>query len=151
MGIIGNIWLCLLVVLVITVNGAHNAFGDGGIHLGILGHVVQEVFLKSHFIFPVIAQLGRKICIVGIGKGIGSIVDQLSQGVLIPQIPRFFMLKTPGDGFHKSPGIAIVMPPKPLVAKRAFEICNGIPIGFNTADLKRQNAVPGPARKITLR
>lgn len=136
MGIVLNIGFHAFIFPVIAVNGFHNAAGNFNVHLGILCHKSKKMLLQSILISFVVAELGGEGGVMGIGKGICGIMDQLAQGVIVEQIQRFFFLQTAGDLTHKAAGIVIIMATKPLAADGTFQVCNGVPVRFDTADLK---------------
>lgn len=107
-------------LFVIPVEGGdhiHNAAGDGYVHLGILRHEFKEVILQGGFIFPVVRKICGKGIVMGVGESIGSVMDQLAQGIVIKEIPAALLFQTPGNMPHKAPGIAVIMAAQPLAAK----------------------------------
>lgn len=85
-------------------------------------HLSQEVILQPGLIGPVILQILYKALVVGVGKGVQGVVDQLPQAVVIPGGIALLPIQPHGQPHHKAVGIAVVVPPHPLAAQRAFQI-----------------------------
>ena len=64
-------------------NPIHNGLLMTDLHRGITCDIAQKVRLKLRFIGPVQGQRLCEGCIMGIGKGISSIMDQFSKGVIV--------------------------------------------------------------------
>jgi len=118
---------------VVTVNCFHNGAGDFGIYLGILLDITQEMLLQCNFICSVIDQICGKGIVMSICKGIGDIVDQLAESIVIIYVQMLFVFETPGDAAHKTSGIAVVMSPEPLAADGTLQVGSGISVRFYTA------------------
>ena len=95
---------------------------------------MQKMLLKLGLVYPVIVEICGEGVVVGIGKGIRGIVDQLAQGVIIKQIHGILLLQPLGDPAHKVPGVAVIVPTEPLKMQGAFQICSRIPVRLDTAD-----------------
>ena len=126
----------LLVFPVIAIDGLHNGLGRLGIHLGILLEVGQEMVLQGSFIDPVFAEICGKRIVMGIGEGVGGIVNQLAQGVIIKKTELVLFLQSLGDPAHEAAGVPVIMSPEPLKADGTFQICSRISVRLNAAQQK---------------
>ena len=104
--------------------------------------------MQSVLVFLVLLQADGEAGIVGVCKGIYGIVDELSGGVVVQQVPAFFLLQAPGDAAHEMLGVFVVMPPEPLGPDRAFQVGGGIAVRFDAAQQKSGPVRAGNLGKI---
>ena len=106
------------------------------------------MLLKGILIFLMLFQLHREGIIVGVGKSVRSVVDQLAQRVIIIQVQLFLPFQPGCNGTHEPPGVLIIVSPQPLAADGAFQICSRVSVRFDAADSERGLAVLWYVRHI---
>ena len=131
-------------------NRLHNGVGRGNFNLRVALHEPQKMLLQGILVGLVLLELNREGIVVGKGEGIGGVVDQLAQGVVVKQVQFFLSLQTGGDGTHETAGVLIVVTPKPLASDGAFQVCSRVSIRLNTADPKSGLAVLRYVRHVVL-
>ena len=81
--------------------------------------------------------------VVGIGKRIGQIMSELSQGIVVPEIPGFPPLQPNNAPVQKGAAVGIVVPPEEMAPEGAFQIGKGIAVRLDGAKEKGRLIAPG--------
>ena len=94
----------------------------------------QKIILQRLFICAVFPQILGEILVMGICKGIGSVVDQLSQGVVINEKKPFLSFQPFRQAAHVPARVFVVMSPEPLTPNGTFEIGDRVSVRFDAPD-----------------
>ena len=89
--------------------------------------------MQGILVLLVLPELGGECVVVGVCKGIGGIVNQLAQGVIVIQAKLLTIFQPAGHGGHEPLGVFVIVSPEPLAAKGAFQVGGRIPIRFDAA------------------
>ena len=81
-------------------DGIHYIAGSSFCGTAVLADIGEETVFQSGFIGSVSGKIHGEYFIVGCGKGISSVVDQLSHGIEVEKLKFTFLLQTPGDSLH---------------------------------------------------
>lgn len=111
--------------------------------------ITEEMLLKQMLIFPVIGQSGAEALVVGIGKSIGGIVDQLAHSVVVQNMPDFLLLQPMSHTAHIPQGIFIIMSPEKSLPEGTFQICSRVSVGLDAAKQKSPDIPTGRIGHIT--
>lgn len=142
---------CLAVRPVVAADGIHNISADGRLLLPVLPNVGKKAVLKSGFVSAVGMKIAKEVFVVGCGKRIGCVVDQLTHGVIVQKSQLGPALQTLGDPLHIFLAAEPVVTTKGLAAQRAFEVGNRIFIRLGTADHKSGHIPLGFLVEISIR
>lgn len=131
-----DIGFCLFVISMIAANYIHDRVEIHSICFWFLCQKFEKIVLQGFFVLSMVTECSGEMTIVGIGKCIGSIMNQLTKRIVIVKIQFRPILQPDGNSVHEMSGITVIVPPKPLTAERPFEIGYGIVVRFNAAELK---------------
>ena len=103
---------------------------------GFRKDVGDKIVLQLPFIGSVQIHSFGEMRIVGIGKGIGGVMDQFSQSIVIRDRIAVFSLQPTGQSPHIPQRIGIIVSPKPLAPEGAFQIGGRIFVRLDTSQQK---------------
>lgn len=138
------------VVRVVGQNGFHDGLLVSHLQNMAAGKVADEVLLKKQLITAMLLQIFLEMLIMGICKGVGGIVDQLSKLIIVQKPEPLLPFKTGRNPPDIGLGIAPVVAPKPLAPERAFQVGGGVLVRLNAADEKRPDIPAGRIVQIPL-
>ena len=105
----------------------------------ILGQINPQVVL----IAAVVHQAVRIVLVVGVGEGVGQIVGQLAQGVILPHGPGGPPLEPLDMGGDIGLGIAVIVPAELVGAQGTLQIGEWIAVRLEGAEQKRPPKTSG--------
>lgn len=117
-------------------DGIHHISAEVLEMLPLLTDVCNKLLLQFKFIGPMGTQTGGKAFVVGRGKSILGIVNQLAHGIVIHQCQSSTVLQPQSDALHIFLGTKPVVPLQGTAADRTFEVGNGVFIRFGAAKQK---------------
>ena len=104
----------------------HDIFIDGMKGGKRLLKMIRKMIMQNCFISLVVFQAAGIMMLVGVGKGIRGIVNQLSKIVIFQDSKLCFSVEPVGQPLHIGSGIAEIVSTEKLVAERSLAICEGV-------------------------
>lgn len=138
------------IILVIGTNQVENRFIGAYRIVAIIGQQGGNILLKLCFVAAMLLQVVPEGFVVGEGKGVSCVVNQLTDFVVVQQTELFLPLQLIGKPSHISGGVAPVMAPHPLVTKRTLEIGCKVFVRFHATQLERSGVPPGEGGNILI-
>lgn len=117
-------------------DGIHHISAEVMEMLPLLTNVCNKLLLQCKFIGPMGPQTGGKAFVVGRGKSILGIVNQLAHGIVIQQRKPSPILQSKSDALHIPLGTKPVVPLQGTAADRTFEVGYWVFIRFGAAKQK---------------
>lgn len=138
------------IILVIGTNQVENRFIAAHRIVAIIGQQGGNVLLKLCFVAAMLLQVVPEGFVVGEGKGIGCVVNQLSNFVVVQQTELFLSLQLVGKPSHVSGGVAPVMATHPLMTERTLEVGSKVFVRLHAAQLECSGVPPGERGNILI-
>lgn len=138
------------IILVIGTNQVENRFAAAHRIMPIIGQQGRDVFLQLCFVAAMLLQVVPEGLVVSEGKGVGGVVNQLADFVVVQQTELFLPLQLVGKPSHVPGGVAPVMAPHPLVTKRTLEIGCEVFVRLHAAQPEGTGVPPGKLGDILI-
>lgn len=138
------------IILVIGTNQVENRFAAADRVVAIVGQQGGDILLQLCLVAAMLLQIVSKGLIVGKGKGVGGVVNELANFVVVQQTEFFLPLQLVGKPSHVPGGVAPVMASHPLVTKGTFEISCEVFVRLHASQLKGFGIPPGERGNILI-
>lgn len=138
------------IILVIGADQIEDRFVAAHRIVAIIGQQGGNILLKFCFVAAMLLQVVPEGFVVGEGKGVSCVVNQLTDFVVVQQTEFFLPLQLIGEPSHISGGVAPIMAPHPLVTKRTLEIGCKVFVRFHATQLECSGVPPGERGNILI-
>lgn len=138
------------IILVIGTNQVENRFAAAHRIVAIIGQQGRDMLLQLCLVAAMLFQVVPEGLVVGEGEGVGGVVNQLADFVVVQQTELLLPLQLVGKPSHVPGGVAPVVAPHPLVTKRTLEIGCKVFVRLHTPQLECSGVPPGEHGNILI-
>ena len=114
-----------------------------------MGQIPPHELAEVRLVVVVVQHGVGVIGVVGVCIGVGKVMGQLAQGVVLPDGPPPAALELLNPGVDVGPGVVVVVPLELVVANGPFQVAEGVHVRLKRAEEESQFKAPGGEAHFT--